>query len=165
MTMKKLRFLGRFIDIPGMKRIITTHLFGMLYYASPVWLNEVTTFKILNTLNSIHYKGLRIAAKDYYTVLSRDRIDQIFNRVTPLQWMKYSNAKLALTLIAQAREGPPITSILEGKIYINDRNPNKIVIHDTSRLKIGRDSFHNRLEVFERNKFQLERCVPGYTKS
>jgi len=53
MTMRKLRFLGRYIDIPGMKKIVTTHLFGMLYYASPVWFNELTSFKILNTLNIV----------------------------------------------------------------------------------------------------------------
>jgi len=111
----------------------------MIYYASPVWLNELTTFRVFNTF--IHYKGLRIAAKDYYTILSCDRIDQIFNR-----WMKYSNAKLALSLLWQAQQGPPITSILKGKLYINDRNPNKIAIHDIFRLKIRRNSLYNRLK-------------------
>lgn len=90
MTMRKLRFLGRFIGQQGKKKVITTHLFGMLYYASVVWLNELTTVKII----SIYYKGLlRITAKDYFTTLSRQRPDDIFNRATPSKWMQYSNAK------------------------------------------------------------------------
>jgi len=104
---------------------------------------------------------LRIAAKDYFTLLSRDRIDDIFNRATPIKWMKYSNAKLALSLIAQGQEGPPITRMLEEKIYINDRNQNKIAIHDTSRLKVGRNSFHNRLKCLREINFNWRDVTPG----
>jgi len=41
MALRKLIFLGKFIDFHGMKRIITTHLFGILYNTSAVWLNEL----------------------------------------------------------------------------------------------------------------------------
>jgi len=74
-----------------MKRIISAHLFGMLCYALTVWLNEQTTSKVLNTLNNIHYKGLRIAAKDSHTTLSRERLDDLFNRATLYKWMQNSN--------------------------------------------------------------------------
>jgi len=40
---KTYQFLGKYVDMQDMKRIITTHLFDMLYYASTVWLNEQTT--------------------------------------------------------------------------------------------------------------------------
>jgi len=53
---KKFKFLVRYIDFHGMKRIITTHLYSMLYYSPTVWLNEQTTMKTV--LNCIHYKGL-----------------------------------------------------------------------------------------------------------
>jgi len=121
MAKSKLRFLRKFIDHQGMKKVITTHLFGMLYYASVVWLNELTTVKIMNILDSIHYKGLRIAAKDYYMTLSRQRLDEIFNRATPYKWMQYSNSKLAITMLAQDQDGPTISASLRSKLYVNDR--------------------------------------------
>lgn len=143
MAMRRLRFLGKYVNQEGMRKIITTHLFGMLYYASVVWLNELTAYKIIRSLESIHYKGLRVAAKDYYMLLSRERLDDIFGRATPCQWMKYSNTKMALNMLSQGSEGPPISVSPRNKLYVNERNPNNISIHDTSRLKVGRHSFHN----------------------
>lgn len=107
LALRKLKFLGKFVKQAGMKKIILTHLFGMLYYGSVVWLNELTSFKIIRSLESIHYKGLRIAAKDYYMTLSRERLDDIFNRATLCKWMKYSNTKMALNMISQSTDGPP----------------------------------------------------------
>jgi len=129
-------------------------------YASVVWLNELTAYKIIRTLESIHYKGLRIAAKDYYTLLSKSRLDDIFNRATPCKWMKYSNAKMALNFLSQGEEGPPISACLREKLYVNDRNPNKISLHDTSRLKIGRHSFLNRLKCLKEINFDWRITTP-----
>jgi len=152
MTMRKMRFLSKYIGQEGMKKVITTHMFGMLYYASIVWLNELTAYKIVRTLESIHYKCLRIAVKDYYATLSRQRLDDIFNRATPCQWMQYSNAKHAISMLT-CDNAPPISSIIKNKLYVNDRNNNKISVHDTSRLKIGRNSFHNRLKCLRSINF------------
>jgi len=160
MTMRKVKFLGKFVDYQGMKKIITTHLFGMIYYASVVWLSELTTVKFMNSLDSIHYKGLRVAAKDYYHVLSRQRLDDIFNRASPLRWMQYSTAKHALCMISLNQKGPPMSYALNQKLYINDRNPKKISIHDTSRLKVGRNSFHNRLKCLKCINFDWKDITP-----
>jgi len=160
MAMRKLKFLERYVNQQGMKKVITTHLFGMLYYASVVWLNELTAVKIIEILESIHYKSLRIAATDYYMTLSRERLDDIFNRATPCRWMKYSNSKLALTMISQGQEGPLISATLRSKLYVNDRNHNKISIHDTSHLKVRRNSFHNRLKCLRTIYFDWRNIYP-----
>jgi len=159
LTMRKMKFLVKYINLQGMKKIITTHLFGMIYYASVVWLNELTTVRIMNILEGIHYKGLRMAVKDYYYLLSRDRLDQIFNRATPYRWMQYSNAKHAIMMLSQT-DGPPMSAFLKSKLYINDRNPNKLSIHDTSRLKVGRHSFHNRLKCLRSVNFDWRNTNP-----
>lgn len=144
----------------GIKWIIATHLFGMIYYASVVWLNELTTVKIVNTLDSIHHKGLCIAAKDYFTTLSCQRLNDIFHRATPYRWIQYSKAKMPLTMLWQNQEGPLISSLLRNKLYINDRNPNKISIHDTCWLKVGRNSFHNRLKCLKSINFNWKDVSP-----
>jgi len=103
---------------------------------------------------------VRLAAKDYYTTLSRNRLDDIFNRATPYKWMQYSNAKLAITMIAQGNKGPPIANTLREKLYVNYRNNNKISIHDTSRLKIGRNAFHTRLKCLRSVNFNWQDVSP-----
>jgi len=74
--------------------------------------------------------------------------------------MQYSNSKLALTMFAQDQDGPPISAILRSKLYVNDSNPNKISIHDTSRLKVGRNSFHNRLKCLRNINFNWKGINP-----
>jgi len=74
--------------------------------------------------------------------------------------MKYSNAKMALTMLSQGNEGPPISVSLRDKLYENERNPNKLAIHDTSRLKIGRHSFHNRLKCLKDINFDWRITSP-----
>jgi len=49
------------VDRGCMKRIVTSHRFGMLYYASPVGLNKMTLSRIWTLLNSVHLKGLQVA--------------------------------------------------------------------------------------------------------
>jgi len=41
-----------------MKKIVTTHMFGLIYDAAPVWLSELTSSKSWKILESIHFKAL-----------------------------------------------------------------------------------------------------------
>jgi len=78
------------------EKILTTHFFGMVYYASRVWLNKLTTCRQRKILSSMHYKVLRCANGDYRNKAPQINLDNIFKSVAPAQWMTYSNAKLAL---------------------------------------------------------------------
>jgi len=44
------------------------HFYGMVYYASPIWLYEQTTAKQWKLLNSMHYRALRTSSKDQYNI-------------------------------------------------------------------------------------------------
>jgi len=48
----KLRYLSKILNQEGMKKVVTSHFYGMLYYSSQVWLNELTTYSHLNKLTS-----------------------------------------------------------------------------------------------------------------
>jgi len=63
-------------------------------------------------------------------------------------------------MIAQKENCPPISDTLREKLYVNDRNNNKISIHDTSHLKIGRNSFHNRLKCLGSVNFNWQDTSP-----
>jgi len=67
LVLSKMCFLSNIIDRDAMKKIVTSHFSVMLFYASPVWLTEVSPVIDLKVINSLHDKCLRIAAKDSNT--------------------------------------------------------------------------------------------------
>jgi len=81
-----------------MKKVATSHLFGLLYYAAPVWLNSQTTSRHFKLLNSLHYRVMRIVLGDFSNKISKKEIDKQCGRATPHQWSNYVNAKMAITL-------------------------------------------------------------------
>jgi len=151
-VISKLKFLSRFVCPALMNRVITSHFFGMLYYASTVWMNELTSASQWKMLNSLHYRALRTGVKDYYYNWTKNELNSFFCRATPLQWMKYSCSKLAINLYNDA-DGPPMSTVLRSKAYINDRNPGKAIFIDSSRLRIGRHCLANRLSFMKDIKF------------
>jgi len=148
----KMKFLSKYLDQNSMKKVITSHFFGALYYASPVWLSEITTSKQWHILNVLHYKGIRTVCRDFRRTKSRAQLDLILNRAKPKQWMRYSVCKLAIKLLHLGQSGPPMSDGLANNLYINERT-GKASIMDTSRTKIGKASLKNRLESFKEISF------------
>lgn len=138
---KKLKYLSRFLDINSMKKIVTNHFFGLLYYSAAVWMNKFTTWTQWRTLDSLHYRALRVSAKDYYNRISKADINKMFDRATPHKWMRYTNSNIAIKLYLQGELGPPLSQKLTMQAYVNDRNPGVAVVIDTSRLIIGKYAF------------------------
>lgn len=103
----------------------------MLYYGCQVWLNEATTAKQWKLLNSIHFRALRTAAKDYHYTIPTADLNKLFNRATPLQCMKYSNMKMAITS-CNLGHGLPLSQKLRDASYINDGRPGIATISDRS---------------------------------
>jgi len=149
----KLRYLQKLLDIDAMRKVVTTHYFGMIYYASQLWLNELTTSKQWKIINSLHYKALRVSLGDFRNKISKKNLNDIFGRATPVQWMAYSNAKMAISL-HNFEDGPPLSEILRHAAYRNDRLPGQAIYMDSSRLRIGKNSLVNRLNCMRQVKFQ-----------
>jgi len=82
--------------------------------------------------------------------MSKAVLNASIKRATPRQWSHYSNAKLAINLM---NGSTPMGRKLKEKCYINDRFPGRGSIPDTSRLKIGRYSFTNRLQCLKKIDF------------
>jgi len=148
----KMKFLSKYLDQNSMKKLITSHYFGAIYYGSPVWLNEITTSKSWQLLNVLHYKGIRTVCRDYRRAKSRVQLDEVLKRAKPKQWMKYSNCKMAIKLLQLGQAGPPMSRALQQNLYHNDRTGKSIVM-DTSRLRIGRASLKNRLTCMRELQF------------
>jgi len=67
------------------------------------------------------------------------------------KWMNYCNAKIVITLSNLGNDGPRLTDKLRARCYINDRRPE--IGTDTSCLRIGWNSFVNRLEMLKKVNF------------
>jgi len=75
-------------------KILTSQYFSQLYYCALLWLNSETRWNLKRIINSAHYKGLRIAAKDFKKKQSRSLLDKECKRATPTQWGNYAVASL-----------------------------------------------------------------------
>jgi len=151
--LKKLRFISRFIDKKHMMKVITAHLFSMLYYAAPVWLNPLTRKRHITMLNSIHYRAMRLSIGDWRNKIPRREVDLKCKRATPTQWMAYCNAKVAIELTNLNKDGPRLSEKMHARCYVNERRPGLGTFMDESRLRIGRNSLPNRLEVMKSINF------------
>jgi len=148
----KLRYSSKILNQEGIKKVVTPHFYGMLYYSFQVWLNELTTYSHLNKLTSLHYKALRSSLGQTRNRTPRSKLDEIFKRATPRQWSNYSNAKRAINLYLN-EDGPPISQKLKNSAYIDNRTE-LCYFMDTSRLKVGKNSFQNRLQCLKKVKFK-----------
>jgi len=147
-TLAKMRFLSKYLDQSSMKKVITSHYFSTIYYGSQVWLGETTSSKHWHLLNILHYKGIRTVCRDFRKRKRKAELDSILDRAKPKQWMKFSCCKLAIKLLQLGSNGPPMSLSLRQNLYYNDRT-GKSSIMDTSRQKIGKASFKNRLTCFK----------------
>jgi len=146
-------YISRFIDKKHMMKVITAHLFSMLYYAAPVWLNPLTRQRHITMLNSIHYRAMRLSIGDWRNKIPRREVDLKCKRATPTQWMAYCNAKVAIELTNLNKDGPQLSEKMYARCYVNERRPGLGTFMDESRLRIGRNSLPNRLEVMKSINF------------
>jgi len=147
----KVKFLRRWIDQESAMKVVTSQFFGTLYYAAPVWLNSELNESQWNRLNSIHYRVIRAAIKDYKRKVPRAVLNIISKRATPKQWARYTVAKTIIKLYNQ--NCTRLSTLLRKNSYVNDRNPGRAVFFGDAKRKIGRNCILNKLHIFNDIKF------------
>jgi len=98
--------------------------------------------------NKLHpfYRALCICLKDFRNSISRTELITLTGRATPIQWMRYSNTKQVITLYLLKDRSTRLGLKLLNQAYINERTHGRATLMDFSRLKIGKQSFLNRLQ-------------------
>jgi len=147
----KVKFLRRWIDQDTALKLITSQYFGIVYYAAPVWLTPQLSAVSWQRLNSSHYRALRAVVGDYKRKLPRAVLNIITKRATPRQWSNYAACSLAIKLFNG--QDTRIGDEMRKQCYINDRQPRKGTFFDTSKYKVGRHNFVNRLNAFSNLDF------------
>jgi hypothetical protein len=130
------------------KQVISSHYFSRLYYASEMWF-QCCSSKLKKRISTVHYYALRLLVNDYKCKLSRPTIDSKTERASPSELKDF---RLAKTLISIVNNVMPFTLYQEllSHLVIERRNEKRPRFIDHSRLKIGRQSFPNRVSLISR---------------
>jgi hypothetical protein len=102
----------------------------------------------IRKLNSLHYRLLRIATRDWKNRTPRCILDKV-GRARPTTWAKYSSASTAIKIL---RDKCPVRlhQHLTNTLYYERRASNVVKFYDNSKKRVGRQAFGNRLKtVFE----------------
>jgi hypothetical protein len=94
-----LRPIRNKFTLPQFAQILTSQFYSQFYYCSPVWLTMNTSRPLWNRTTSMHYREIRIAARNYKTVMNREKLDIICQRAPPKQWAKYAISSLVLKIL------------------------------------------------------------------
>lgn len=137
-----LRIISRKLDKAQMLWVITSQVFSILLYASPVWLTTELSSKNMRKIGSMHYSALRLAVKNIKKSLNRKRIDELTNRMTPRTWMKYSSASMAIKIIRDQTPSVMFSKLMKNA-FQEQRWPNFVYKYDSSHNKHGKKGFHN----------------------
>jgi hypothetical protein len=125
-------------------QILTSQFFSKLFYCSQVWLTSATKRKLWNSVNSIHYRAVRVAVHDHKRRINREKLDIKCARASPKQWSKYA---ISNTVIKVLRDGLPseLSATLHETLYEERRRPGFGKFYDNSKGKIGRQKFGNNI--------------------
>ena len=137
------RFIRRYLTEEQFLKSVTSNYYGSVFYGASVWLPNIKASH-KTKLNSLHFRLLRVACKDFSLKLSRDDLTTRCKRAKPMEWARYSTASIAMKTIRD--ELPkPLFEILKSTYYEERRQKGRGLFFDSSRRKCGRQSLQNRL--------------------
>lgn len=139
-----LRKIRPYITIRQFLTIATSQIFSTAYYASAVWLNQTLSYKLWKRMESFHYRVMRVGCNDFRARKKRKVIDSLCQRATPVMWSKYISASMAIKITRDMEPKLLYEDVLKNMTTVR-RKPDNGRFFDTSRRKIGKHAFANRL--------------------
>jgi len=101
----------------------------------------------MRKINTLHYKALRIAVKDWERIIPKEMLD-LLGRSLPMDFCNYSLASL-LIKICNNKEPKKLHQSLAANEYRCRRKPSNLRLFDSSKKKIGKQMFRNRIDDIE----------------
>jgi len=123
------------------KNIVTSQVYGVLYYGSVVWLNPSLSKTNMKNIERMHYSACRMIVGDWRSKWHRTDLNTVTGRMTPKQWMLYAGSSQILKC-ERSREPTNLWMAIEKNLYHNRRHTNPRIV-DKSLRKIGRKSLCN----------------------
>jgi len=89
-----LRIIRHHLTQDQFMSVATSQYYGALFYAMPVWY-EPSKIKHKTKLDTLHYKLLRLAVKDWGRLYPKDMLDTL-GRAQPGQFANYATASIVI---------------------------------------------------------------------
>jgi len=143
MLISNLKVLRKYLTKDQFLKVASSNYFGTVFYASSVWLHSLKVIQ-LTKLNSLHYRLLRTAMRDFRMRLSKEELTTACKKATPMQWARYITGSRVVKII---RDKAPknLYEILMKNYFEESRKPGLGMFFDTSKKLIGKQSLENRL--------------------
>jgi len=78
-----LRIIRRKFTTKQLNQIVTSQVFGVMYYSATTWLTPTLNAPLFKKLNKIHYAASRIITGDWKCIQSKESIIQQTKRLPP----------------------------------------------------------------------------------
>jgi len=125
-------------------KVVTAQVFSILYYACAVWLTPSLGSDLNKTVNSLHYRSLRLIIRDYRQKVSQTDITLRTKRFPPDKWSKFVLASLFMNMYA-ANQPSTLLQAMSLNTFTQGRRPGLVYSFDRSQTRIGRQSSRNWL--------------------
>jgi len=113
-----------------------------LYYACPVWFSSALNKKCLKSVESLHFRALRLIIRDYRQRISRDEVTEITKRLPPDKWSKFAMLSTFLNMFNTNQPEPLLNDIMTNT-YCRSRKPGHMFAYDASKRRIGKQCTKN----------------------
>jgi len=122
--------------------VVTAQVFSLLYYACCVWLTPAINKKTLKTVESLHFKTLRLVLKDYKNRISRENVSLETQRLPPDKWSKFALASLFINCY-NFDQYSSLVQRLSCNFYSKRRKPGFLYAYDSAKTKMGKQVTKN----------------------
>ncbi len=135
--------LRRYLNEDQFLKAASANYFGAVFYAAGVWFDS-SKGKYKDKLQSLHFRLLRTATRDYQMRLTHDQLSTRCRRATPRQRTNFITASRVIKTF-RVKQPPELHKILLTNYFEEPRFPGVGLFFDSSMNKKGQQSIENRL--------------------
>jgi len=144
-VMYNFKFLRKYLTKDQFLKAASAHFYGTVFYASSVWFDQCKEI-YKRQLDSLHYRLLRTACRDYNYSKSRVELTRVCKRATPSEWSRFATATRVVKTLRD-KQPKVLADLLDKTLFEEPRKPGVGKFYDGSRTKYGRQSMQNRLAM------------------
>jgi len=127
------KFMRKYLTERKFLKAASAHFYGTVFYACSVWF-EHTKWKYKPKFNSLHYRLLRSACKDYHFHFSKKELESRCKRASPTERNKFiTTSRVTKTL--RNNEPSNLADLLKTTLYEEPRFPGLAKFFDNSTKK------------------------------
>ena len=138
-----LRYINSKLSREHFKRLINAHVISRLSYGSQLWEGCVPV-TLAQRVKSCYFKFLKLLVKDFKKKHSHRTLLELSGMRSLDSLFKLQSCKLLHSVCTNHTPSQLMRSVLS-RGYYNDRHPNRLKFRKRNSMKVGVNSFTNRL--------------------